>query len=75
MTPTQRREINRQITNFLCNGNLTLKQIILGFTIWNSVRVPGTNYIAAGSDMEINIHRKLRYSSMQKGQVNLFLHK
>lgn len=43
----------------------------MGFTVWNSVRVPGTNYIAAGSDMEINIHRKLRYSSMQKGQVDL----
>ena len=53
MAHTQRRQINKQITNLLWNGNLTLKQIILGFTVWNSVRVSGTNYLAAGSDMEI----------------------
>lgn len=53
MAHTQGREVNRQITNLLWNRNLTLKQIILCFTVRNSVRVSGTNYLAAGSNMEI----------------------
>lgn len=45
--------MNKQITYLLGNGNLTLKQIILCFTAWNSEEVSGIEYLLAGRDMEI----------------------
>lgn len=49
----RRGEDEGEIATHLLNGNLMLSKIFLCFTVWNTVRVPGTNYLAMDDDMEI----------------------
>lgn len=49
----RRGEDEWEIATHLLNGNLMLNKIFLCFTVWNTVRVPGTNYLAMDDDMEI----------------------
>lgn len=73
MAPTQQRENNRQITNLEWKFDIKTDHLMFHCL---KLRVLGTNYLAAGSNMGmLKIHRKLRYLSMQKGQVSVFLHK